>query len=91
MGLVIFFEPFETFQYVTPWCVSFFRLSTLGINRHILRFDDLGGPNHRNETLFVFRFHETILSFGEPGSLDLPSSSSSLYIWNQAPSCQYIR
>ena len=25
--------------------------------------------HHRNETQVVFRFHETILSFGEPGSL----------------------
>ena len=31
--------------------------------------DDWGGSNHRNETLFVFRFHAPILSFGEPGSL----------------------
>ena len=28
-----------------------------------------GVLHHRNETLFVFRFHETILRFGEPGSL----------------------
>ncbi len=28
-----------------------------------------GVDNHRNETLLVFRFHATILRFGEPGSL----------------------
>ena len=37
---------------------------SLGILAHLVR----GSPlHHRNETQVVFRFHETILSFGEPG------------------------
>ena len=36
------------------------------------RMSGRGGPNHRNETQVVFRFHVPILSFGEPiGSLGL--------------------
>ena len=37
----------------------------------ILSESEQGLFNHRNETHRSFRFHETILSFGEPGSLGL--------------------
>ena len=44
--------------------------STLGILAHRTSEDErLGVYNHRNETHRSCRFHETILSFGEPGSL----------------------
>ena len=41
----------------------------VSIPRHPVIDDDCGVLHHRNETQDVFRFHETILSFGEPGSL----------------------
>ena len=41
-----------------------------------------GGPNHRNETQSVFRFHAPILSFVEPGFLgDMHFAS---FLWYKA-------
>ncbi len=37
--------------------------------------------NHRNETLLAFRFHETILRFGEPGSLGFVESVENGFIF----------
>ena len=34
-----------------------------------------GVLHHRNETHRSFRFHETILSFGEPGSLEIDTKN----------------